>query len=124
MLTDSAPATDDLPDDPSGVDRLVAAGFKLPAKPRYEDIEGAPFKIGDAVEVVTTLDDTLDEAWIGKRGVVEYFEYDCGCSQTFPTDPMIGVRFPDRALEEFWQEELALLPPANGDLIISTQEST
>ena len=29
-----------------------------------------------------------------------------GCGQRFPDDPMIGVRFPDGALQEFWREEL------------------
>jgi hypothetical protein len=39
-----------------------------------------------------------------RLGRVAYLEYECG--QTFPGDPMIGVRFTDGATYEFWREEL------------------
>ena len=43
---------------------------------------------------------------VGLSGTVEYLEYDCGCGQSYPGDPMIGVRLEDGTLEEFWAEEL------------------
>jgi len=72
----------------------------------YHDVDGAPFKIGESVKVVSFSDDTADEEFLGCRGAVLYFEYSCGCGQTFPNDPMIGVQFGERKAE-FWKEELA-----------------
>ena len=71
----------------------------------YHDVAGAPFKIGERVTVVSLLDDTADAEFLGQIGWVFYFEYCCGCGQTFPNDPMIGVRFGERTAE-FWKEEL------------------
>lgn len=72
----------------------------------YHDVDGAPFKIGDKVRVVSFSDDTADEEFLGCQGGVLYFEYSCGCGQKFPNDPMIGVQFGERTAE-FWKEELA-----------------
>jgi hypothetical protein len=72
----------------------------------YDDVDGAPFKIGAIVKVVSLSDETADDDLFGCQGSVVYFEYSCGCGQTFPDDPMIGVRFGDRTTE-FWKEELA-----------------
>ncbi len=72
----------------------------------YDDVEGAPFKVGALVKVVSLSDETADDDLLGCQGSVVYFEYSCGCGQTLPTDPMIGVRFGDRTAE-FWKEELA-----------------
>jgi hypothetical protein len=72
----------------------------------YHDVDGAPFKIGDSVKVVSLSDDTADAEFLGQQGKVLYFEYSCGCGQTFPNDPMIGVQFAEQAAE-FWKEELA-----------------
>jgi hypothetical protein len=74
----------------------------------YHDVAGAPFKIGDVVRVVSFSDDTADEDLLGCQGSVLYFEYTCGCGQSFPKDPMIGVLFAGRTAE-FWREELALV---------------
>ena len=78
---------------------------------RKFDIDGAPFKIGDAVVILDNpnKDETFNYGLSGKHGVVEHFEYDCGCGQRFPNDPMIGVRFENKAIEEFWKDELQLL---------------
>jgi len=75
------------------------------------DIIGAPFKIGDWVLVLNNpnADSTFNNSFSNKKGVVNYFEYGCGCGQTFPVDPMIGVLFPDKRVEEFWKEELTSL---------------
>ena len=77
---------------------------------RYENIKGAPFKIGDKVAVLNNPnnDDTFKTDLIGKIGHVFYFEYDCGCGQTYPSDPMIGVKFSNQ-IGEFWKEEIQLL---------------
>lgn len=82
----------------------------MPRSPIYNDVAGAPYKIGDRVRVVRGTDETFDGAYKGRRGAVAYFEYKCGCGQTYPNDPMIGVRMADGQCAEFWAEELALLP--------------
>ena len=78
---------------------------------RKLDIKGAPFNIGDIVLVLNNPneDETFNKHLSGKLGLIEYFEYDCGCGQTFPEDPMIGVRFLNGKSEEFWKEEIELL---------------
>lgn len=84
------------------------------AKPRYEDIPGAPFRIGDRVVVTEVFDDNrvAEKTMEGRKGTVAYFEYDCGSGQAFPHDPMIGlVEFPG---VEFWSDELRLTEDAAG----------
>ena len=70
------------------------------------DIPGAPFKIGTKVQVVQATDTTFDRVFLGRTGTVKYFDYECGCGQIFPSDPMIGVEFKDFVTAEFWHEEL------------------
>jgi hypothetical protein len=74
----------------------------------YRDLKGAPFKIGDKVKFVYRADETADRRFLNREGTVLYFEYTCGCGQTFPDDPMIGVKFV-RCVKEFWKEELSLI---------------
>ena len=66
-------------------------------------------KIGSIVKVIKGTDETFDTRFLHRVGVVEYFDYDCGCGQSYPNDPMIGVKFPEGVTEEFWSEELAEL---------------
>lgn len=70
------------------------------------NINGAPFRIGDIVKVIRATDETFDMQYIGQVGTVVHFEYSCGCGQSYPSDPMIGVRFSGFHREEFWKEEL------------------
>lgn len=83
----------------------------LKAIPRKCNIPGAPFIIGDKVMVLNNPnnDETFNNDFSNKQGIVEHFEYDCGCGQSFPDDPMIGVRFDDKRIEDFWKDELQLL---------------
>ena len=83
----------------------------LPAHPITVEVPGAPVQPGDPVLVVQATDASIDDvsAFIGLQGVVVYLEYDCGCGQTFPTDPMVGVAFSGGASYEFWREELLRL---------------
>jgi hypothetical protein len=76
-------------------------------KPIYKNIDSTPFRIGEFVKIVGSADETFNKRYIGKVGLVIYFEYSCGCGQSFPSDPMIGVLFSDLTIEEFWKEELA-----------------
>ncbi len=76
------------------------------AKPVVEHVPGAPYQVGDCVVIVCVCDDTVPEENIGKHGEVIYLEYSCGSGQTYPGDPMIGVRLETGAIEEFWIEEL------------------
>jgi hypothetical protein len=77
------------------------------AKPIFTDINGAPFKIDDRVKVTQIADFAADQHLLGKAGPVKYFEYLCGCGQSYPSDPMIGVFIGNRTYE-FWKEELSL----------------
>lgn len=92
--------------------------------PVRHDVPGAPFKIGEEITVTLAPDQddgtlTPEEVsfWNGRKAVVTYFEYSCGCGQSFPADPMIGVEA-DGHKAEFWKAELseasniAALPPA------------
>lgn len=63
-------------------------------------------KIGQTVRVVSLTDETGDKGCLGKSGKVTHFDYDCGCGQSYPDDPMIEVQFDDGKIEEFWKEEL------------------
>jgi len=63
-------------------------------------------KINQIAKVTQLSDETGDKNFLGKSGVVMYFDYDCGCGQSYPDDPMIGIKFPDGEIEEFWKEEL------------------
>jgi hypothetical protein len=76
--------------------------------PLYSNVSGAPFKIGQLVEVRCLVDEQGDPSFLGRRGVIEHLEYCCGCGQSYPHDPMIGVRLSDGRLDEFWKEELRL----------------
>ena len=78
----------------------------MTARPIYTDVDGAQFGIGERVGVGDSKDETFDRSFKGRVGSVKYFEYDCGCGQSFPRDPMIGVRFRNDDIEEFWAEEL------------------
>ena len=77
---------------------------------RKHNIKNAPFKIGNKVQVLNNPlnDETFEKKYSHKMGWIVYFEYDCGCGQSFPEDPMIGVRFSNNKVEEFWKEELKL----------------
>ncbi len=74
-----------------------------------KNIRDAPYAIGDCVKVVYSADDTFDHKYIGHVGKVSYYNYSCGCGQTYPNDPMIGVEFNSRDSEEFWKEEVIAL---------------
>lgn len=76
------------------------------AKPIYENVPGAPFGIGLEVKVTSLTDESADRRFLGKMGRIDYYEYSCGCGQSYPKDPMIGVRFRSGETEEFWREEL------------------
>jgi hypothetical protein len=78
-------------------------------RPILKDVPGAPFKIGTSVRVVRLADETGNRAWLGRTGTVKFFNYDCGCGQSYPDDPMIGVESPRGKIEEFWKEELRLV---------------
>jgi hypothetical protein len=80
------------------------------ARPIRAPVPGAPRQPGDRVVVVAVVDSTTDPAHVGEVGRVEYLEYSCGCGQSYPDDPMIGVEFDGGGREEFWREELAPAP--------------
>jgi hypothetical protein len=89
------------------LDRFITEKILKPIRREY-NIEGAPFEIGDIVQVLNnpSNDETFNSNTIGKVGKVIFFEYDCDCGQTYPHDPMIGVRFSNNLIEEYWREEL------------------
>jgi len=64
-------------------------------------------------------DEEGNVSFLGMVGLVEHFEYTCGCGQSYPGDPMIGVRFSDGRSDEFWKEELRTsktAPPKNAQI--------
>jgi hypothetical protein len=83
------------------------------AQPIYKDVPGAPVCLGDEV-VVLSVDDTGNTELVGCVGTVRYLEYSCGCGQSYPDFPMIGVQFADGTVEEFWPEEIATSPRVAG----------
>ena len=91
------------------LDHIITAAILKSSRKEF-DIDGAPYKIGDKVKVLNNpnMDETFDKQFLNKIGKVIFFEYECGCAQTFPSDPMIGVKFSDGEISEFWKEELEL----------------
>ena len=73
-----------------------------------EDVQGAPFKIGQRVIVALLADETADAKFLSHAGRVVTLCYNTGCGDTYPHDPMIKVHFEetDLADELFWHEEL------------------
>lgn len=71
-------------------------------------MEGSPYQPDDLVVVAEVVDkDVCDlSEFVGRTGVVVHLEYECGCGQHYPDDPMVGVTFDDGQLVEFWKEEL------------------
>lgn len=80
--------------------------------PIYEEVIGSPFQPRQLVRVTSAVDEEVHDVstHVGRRGMIEYLEYSCGAGQTYPHDPMIGVRFTNGDREEFWHEELTALP--------------
>ena len=87
-------------------------GTPVPAGRIREHVPGAPRQPGDAVLVVAAIDPNVHDVseHVGKTGRVDYLNYDCGCGQRYPDEPMIGVVLADGTEEEFWPEELATAP--------------
>ncbi len=85
----------------------------LGACPIYTAVEGSPYQPGDLARVVRIIDSDSPSAepFVGRSGRVVYLEYSCGCGQSYPGDPMIGIDFGDRT-EEFWPVELEKLTAA------------
>jgi len=92
------------------VDQLIISTILRPSYLRF-DVDGAPCKIGDKVKVLhnPNMDETFDKRFFNAICEVIYFEYECGCGQTFPGDPMIGIKSSDGKIGEFWKEELELI---------------
>lgn len=95
----------------------VEAVVLLRARKRYGRVDGSPFQPLDRVRVTQDCDGTHvdtnergESLLVGEVGSVRYLEYDCGCGQVFPSEPMIGVRFATGVTREFWPEELELAP--------------
>lgn len=68
-----------------------------------------PFLPGDFVYVVKAVDAEVHDVsnYIGRSGKVVSLDYDCGCGQEYPDQPMTLVDFGRGDNEEFWPEELA-----------------
>jgi len=76
------------------LDRCISNVILLHKEKNY-DVDGAPYKIGQKVKVLNnpSNDETFDKNFVNEVGEVIFFEYNCGCGQSFPGDPMIGVEF-------------------------------
>lgn len=76
------------------------------SNPIYLRVEGSPYQPNDKVLIVKFSDNTGNPEFAGKIGVVQYLEYSCGCGQSYPNDPMIGIKFSNGSLIECWSEEI------------------
>lgn len=76
-------------------------------------VEGAPFAPGDQVKVVKAADETFDQNYMGKEGVIVDYDYHSGCGQSYPEDPLMGVVFSGMDFQYFWKEELLLIKKSN-----------
>ncbi len=75
-----------------------------------DDVDGAPVRIGETVRVVSSAsDDSMDEGFLGRTGVVVALVFDDPRSQ-YPRDPLIQVRVEELGEDLFFAEELELLP--------------
>jgi hypothetical protein len=94
--------------------------LNMSQNPIYSNVHGAPFRIGETVRVVGSEDETFDPRYKRRVGTIEYFEYECGCGQNYPNDPMIGVKFRGGKTAEFWAEELRRrYPSAKSEVALS-----
>lgn len=78
------------------------------AKPVMVHVPGAPYQPGDRVVFTGMVDDECDRVDLGEMGVVVYLEYSCGCGQTYPNLPVLGVSFGGKVIE-VWPEEVSPL---------------
>ena len=87
------------------------SNYILKKNPLYHDIGGAPFRIGQTVKILEnpSNDETFDLDFANNVGKIKFFEYESGCGQRFPDDPMISVELTDGKRDGFWKEELTLL---------------
>ncbi len=76
----------------------------------FEDVEGAPVRIGETVKIVrTSEDDSMNRRFLGQTGVVEALVFDDPDLQ-YPHDPLIQVRVGELGEDLFFPEELELAP--------------
>ena len=87
---------------------------KVPQGKITKNIEDAPYEIGRTVKIVFATDETFDRRFMGKVGTIVHYDYSCGCGQSFPHDPMIGVQFKSGKIEEFWKEEMVIFEKSQG----------
>jgi hypothetical protein len=95
------------------VERTDVIASVLRPSPIRTAVPGAPYQPGDVVRVTGSCDEVGEEVGIGmlvgRVGVVEYLEYECGSGQHYPDDPMVGVRFDGGEVRELWRDELELV---------------
>lgn len=72
----------------------------------FEDVKGAPVRIGEAVKIVDASEDgTLSEGFLGRTGVVVGLVYDDPQRQ-YPEDPLVQVRVQGLGEDLFFVKEL------------------
>lgn len=74
-----------------------------------DNVEGAPFKIGDEVTILDNPehDETFAVEFSGLLGKVIGLDYSGAVGQVYPEDPLMRVRTL-KGTESFWKEELKL----------------
>lgn len=72
-----------------------------------EDVEGAPFRIGQWVQFIEPLDATIDAEGLNRVGRVASFNYGMGCGESYPQDP--GIIIYDLPHDFYWKNELRAL---------------
>jgi hypothetical protein len=74
------------------------------------DVEGAPVRIGESVNIVSSsADGTISQRFLGRTGVVVALVFDDPATQ-YPADPLIQVHVDGLGEDLFFPEELDLAP--------------
>ena len=73
----------------SGNKQRAMARFEehMSANPLYRERQRSPLQDWRSMRIVCSEDDLFDRTFLGRIGIVKYFEYECGCGQSFPLDP-------------------------------------
>jgi len=78
------------------------------------DVEGAPLRIGETVEIISApLDEPRGARFVGRLGIVVALVFDDPHRQ-YPEDPLVQVRVPGVGMDLFFPEELEARPTSRG----------
>ena len=68
------------------------------------DVVGAPMRVGQRVTIARASDDSADQRFLGKRGVVRGLLYDA--AELYPHEPFVSVHVDGLGSDLFFPHEL------------------